>query len=112
MLRRVLIAKARETLEDGADAAAKYLKDAASGAVPAKRERIDAAKTLLDRVGLVPPERSTPEDAKDVQEMSGAELHNMLQTVEAELSGRAKPINGPLVTDATAEPVQPNGMFD
>lgn len=108
-LRRALIAKARETLEDGAIRAAEYLAQAARGDAPAKRERIDAAKTLLDRVGIVPPERRSDDPEKDVTEMSGGELHALLSQLEGELANRAKPVS---VASATQEPGQPTGIFD
>lgn len=58
--------KTRETVRDQAVSASKdmmnYLIAAANGEQPAKRERIDAAKTVLDRAGIVPPQRdSDPE---------------------------------------------------
>jgi hypothetical protein len=59
-----------------------------------ERVRVDAARTLLDRAGFLPPKQPDRQPAeKDLNEMSTAELLAIIEKHEAELGDRATPIN-------------------
>lgn len=92
-------ARARETREivkDQAVSAAKdmmaYLIEAANGTKPAKRERIDAAKTVLDRAGIVPPQRDS-EVGPGGSGMTMVEVQAFAAALRAELAKRGSVAN-------------------
>jgi hypothetical protein len=61
------------------------------------RVRVDAAKTVLDRAGLVAARPAVPEKAgeKALAEMSPSELRALISRLENEVAERAAPVNGP-----------------
>lgn len=79
--------KVRARALEAAPAMLEYLIAAADGTAPAKRERIDAAKTVLDRAGIVPPQRD-PDKPSSLAELSPAALAQVSSMLEAEQSRR------------------------
>lgn len=79
--------KVRARALEKAPALLEYLIAAALGTEPAKRERIDAAKTVLDRAGIVPPQRDTDKPGS-LAELSPADLAKVAQLLEAETARR------------------------
>lgn len=64
--------------------------------------KLNAAKTVLDRVGLIPPKASDPERGKGLEDMSRDELHKTIRQAERVLGDRATPIT----------PVSPSHVSD
>jgi hypothetical protein len=79
--------KVRARALEAAPEMLEYLIAAAKGEAPAKRERIDAAKTVLDRAGIVPPQRDNDKPAS-LAELSPADLAKVGQLLEAEQARR------------------------
>jgi len=102
-------AKALEILTDSAETVAQTLVDMAKGDRPAKREQLDAVKTVLDRIGIIPPERSPDLGPKDLSALSTGELRALLSGVEDQLARQAKPVSA---TRIDTQPRQTVDMFD
>jgi phage terminase small subunit len=60
-----------------------------------EKVRAEAARTLLDRAGMIAPRAAAPETKRDLSlhEMSIDDLRNLAGKLEAELSGRAKDVS-------------------
>lgn len=66
--------------------------------------RLDAAKTILDRVGIAPQKTgATPSEGRGMSEMSVDELRAHVEALEHELGNRARPVDAP---DAPVEDAQ------
>lgn len=59
------------------------------------RLRVDVAKTILDRAGVIPPRASDAPDAVDkpLHRRSRGELAALIERAQSELSGRARVVN-------------------
>lgn len=80
--------------------------NAAEAAKPGAKVRLDAAKTTLDRAGIIPPRAAAAKDGLDVplNELSAADLRTLADKLEGELAARATPIE-PTEPASTDQPV-------
>jgi len=69
------------------------LREIASDKGAPAHARVAAAKTLLDRAGVLPPVHQNKQEAKNVSDLSSDELRDMIARIEAELGGRAKDVS-------------------
>lgn len=67
-------------LQDAAPLALKYLVTLVKDDTASHRQRLEAAKTLLDRAGY-PARAASGDGVKDLKELSTAELTEMLQEI-------------------------------
>jgi hypothetical protein len=58
-----------------------------------EKTKLDAAKALLDRAGLLPIAEKAASGAITLSEMPISDLRAMADTLEAELANRAKPVS-------------------
>ncbi|MEY9506919.1 phage terminase small subunit [Bradyrhizobium diazoefficiens] len=93
----------------GAPMALSVIQDFALDTSMHPKIRLDAAKTLLDRAGHIAPKAVAQGQnaAKPLNEMSMAELRELADKLEGEISGRAKE-----VSSAKAAPAQPQTIDD
>lgn len=101
--------KAKLGAQAGA-AAVDYLSDVVTGAAEASPKlRVEAAKTVLDRVGVIAPraEHQAIAGAEDLSAMSAAELRRFVVSGLEELASRAKPAEIP-----APSPAQVVDIFD
>lgn len=101
--------KAKLGAQAGA-AAVDYLSDVVTGAAEASPKlRVEAAKTVLDRVGVIAPraEHQAIAGAEDLSAMTAAELRQFVAGGLEELARRAKPAEIP-----GTSPAQPIDIFD
>lgn len=101
--------KAKLGAQAGA-AAVDYLSDVVTGAVETSpKQRIEAARTVLDRVGVIAPRAEAPivGGAEDLAAMTAAELRQFVAGGLEELARRAKPAEIP-----GTSPAQPIDIFD
>ena len=90
----------------GAIDAAAYLTQLVTDATINPRIRVDAAKTLLDRAGYLPPRQAdAAAGGKSQNEMSSEELRAFVAQAEQTLAERAEPVGS--VTVAPLPPSQP-----
>lgn len=75
-----------------APAAIETLMDVMANGEKGDLVRLNAAKTILDRVGLIPPKASDPDRGKGLEDMSRDELHKVIQAAERVLGDRATPV--------------------
>lgn len=93
----------RNFLADSVPEALTTLRTVMNDGTANSRSRVDAAKALLDRAGVValpPPKESGP--ALSPAEMTADELRALLDAAAAELAGRATPVNAERITPPSA----------
>ena len=75
-----------------------------------EKVRAEAARTLLDRAGLIAPRAAAPETSREVSlhEMSLADLRELAEKLETELAGRARDVSG---ANSAAPSSQATDMF-
>lgn len=78
-------------LQDAAPLALKYLVLLVKDDTASHRQRLEAAKTLLDRAGY-PARAASGDGVKDLKELSTAELTEMLQEIHSLKVQRSTPV--------------------
>ena len=80
-----------------------YLRDNATS----EKVRVEAARTLLDRAGLIAPRAAAPDTSREVSlhEMSLADLRELAEKLESELAGRARDVGAPLAPAVESQPL-------
>lgn len=76
------------------------------------RERVLAAKEILDRAGLVARTTATANKIKDLTEMDSADLAALVEQARFELSNRAKPARRRNAPDAPQDPAKVVDLLD
>jgi hypothetical protein len=85
---------ARLLAVEGAPLALSVLVETCRDQAAPARVRVDAAKTILDRAGIAA--RQAPEPgAKPLSDMGTGELRALVERLEGELAGRARPVIAP-----------------
>jgi hypothetical protein len=68
-----------------------------------ERVRVDAARSLLDRAGYLPPVRQTSTgDDKDPASMTSEELRDAIEKIEREIAERAQHVGSGSTVGSTA----------
>ena len=76
------------------------------------RERVLAAKEILDRAGLVARTATTANKIKDLTEMDSADLAALVEQARVELSNRAKPARRRNAPDAPQDSAKVVDLLD
>lgn len=95
----------RRLLVDGATVAIQTLIDIAADPETAKSVRVDAAKALVDRAGVVVNKRESGQADISLAEMSREQLLKLASFAESELATRAKRVSAPIAPASTSQPV-------
>lgn len=93
----------RRLLVDGATVAIQTLIDIAADPETAKSVRVDAAKALVDRAGVVVNKRESGQADISLAEMSREQLLKLASFAESELATRAKRVSAPIAPVPTSQ---------
>lgn len=95
----------RRLLVDGATVAIQVLIDIAADPETAKSVRVDAAKALVDRAGVVVSKRESGQADISLAEMTREQLLRLASSAESELATRAKRVSAPIAPAPDSQPV-------
>lgn len=95
----------RRLLVDGATVAIQTLIDIAADPQTAKSVRVDAAKALVDRAGVIVNKREAGNADISLAEMSREQLLKLASFAESELATRAKRVSAPVAPASTTQSV-------
>ena len=95
----------RRLLVDGATIAIQVLIDIASDPETAKSVRVDAAKAIVDRAGVVVSKRESGQADISLAEMTREQLLRLASSAESELATRAKRVDAPKAPVSNTQPI-------
>ena len=95
----------RRLLVEGATIGIQTLLDIASDPETAKSVRVDAAKALVDRAGVVVSKRESGQADISLAEMTREQLLRLASSAESELATRAKRVDAPKAPVSNTQPI-------